>query len=243
MARIDKSKAIVACNYDTMTSLEVAELTGMRHDHLLRDIRKMEIGWIEAQINPILVASAQVSDNQCKPNFGFTSRDIIQPNGGTRKEVYAVLDRLQWLYVATKFNDVARAKLVLRWEQLEKEQRQAYIDREVGKIVRRSFTDVLKDSGENERMHGFAYSTYTNKIYKSLFGMNAKQIREYLKIDAKANIREHISEIAIKRISALEKIAQHLVEMGCQYQMICEEIDNIVQKQNFGIALTQLKAK
>lgn len=45
MARIDKSKAIVACNYDTMTSLEVAELTGMRHDHLLRDIRKMEVAW------------------------------------------------------------------------------------------------------------------------------------------------------------------------------------------------------
>lgn len=47
MVRIDKSKAIVACNYDTMTSLEVAELTGMRHDHLLRDIRKMEVAWVE----------------------------------------------------------------------------------------------------------------------------------------------------------------------------------------------------
>lgn len=233
MARIDKSKAIVACNYDTMTSLEVAELTGMRHANLLRDIHRMEGGWIEAQD----------ADNQCKLKFEFTSRDINQPNGGVRTEEYAVLDKLQWLYVATKFNDVARAKLVLRWNKLEEERRQYIIDREVGKIVRRSLTDALKDSGENERMHGFAYSTYTNKIYKALFGMNAKQIREYLKIDAKANIREHISEIAIKRISALEKIAQHLVEMGCQYQMICEEIDNIVQKQNFGIALAQLKAK
>ena len=47
MNKIDKTKAIVACNYDTMTSLEVAELTGMRHDHLLRDIRKMETAWVE----------------------------------------------------------------------------------------------------------------------------------------------------------------------------------------------------
>ena len=238
MSKIDKTKAIVACNYDTMTSLEVAELTGMLHKNLLRDIRKMEVGWEEAQTTPNLAALSQEPDNQHELKFELVE---YQDAKGEMRPMY-VLNRLQWLYVATKFNDVARAKLVLRWEQLEKEQRQAYIDREVGKIVRRSFTDVLKDSGENERMHGFAYSTYTNKIYKALFGMNAKQIREYLQLDKKANIREHISTIAIKRISALEKIAQHLVDMGCNYDMVCEEIDNIVQKQNFGIALTQLKA-
>ncbi|MCR5121121.1 MAG: Rha family transcriptional regulator, partial [Ruminococcus sp.] len=31
------------------------------------------------------------------------------------------LTKTECLYVATKFNDEARAKLVLRWEQLEKE--------------------------------------------------------------------------------------------------------------------------
>ena len=71
--------------------------------------------------------------------------------------------------------------------------------------------------------------------------MNAKQVKEYLKLDKNTNLREHLSSIAIKRISALENISQHLVEMGCQYQMVCEEIDNIIQKQNFGIGLTQLK--
>ena len=222
MNKIDKTKAIVACNYDTMTSLEVAELTGMRHDHLLRDIRKMETAWVETT----------------HPKFGVSE---YTDSTGRKLPMYQ-LNKKEWLYIATKFNDKARALLIDRWEYLEKEQRQAYIDREVGKIVRRSFTDVLKESGENERMHGFAYSTYTNKIYKALFGMNAKQIREYLQLDKNANIREHISTIAIKRISALEKIAQHLVDMGCNYDMVCEEIDNIVQKQNFGIALTQLKA-
>lgn len=223
MTKIDKSKAIVACNYDTMTSLEVAELTGMRHADLLRDIRKMEVAW--QKINKRKFALVEYIDAK-----------------GEQRPMYQ-LNKKEWLYIATKFNDEARVMLINRWEYLENERRKYEIEREIGKMVRRTLTDALKDSGENERMHGFAYSTYTNKIYKALFGMNAKQIRKYLKIDAKANIREHISEIAIKRISALEKIAQHLVEMGCQYQMICEEIDNIVQKQNFGIALTQLKAK
>ena len=204
-----------------MTSLEVAELTGMRHDHLLRDIRKMEVAWIETT----------------HPKFGVSE---YTDSTGRKLPMYQ-LNKKEWLYIATKFNDKARALLIDRWEYLETERRQYIIDREVGKIIRHSLTDALQESGENERMHGFAYSTYTNKIYKSLFGMNAKQVKEYLKLDKNTNLREHLSSIAIKRISALENISQHLVEMGCQYQMVCEEIDNIIQKQNFGIGLTQLK--
>lgn len=223
MKKIDKTKAIIACNRETMTSLEVAELTGMQHAHLLRDIRKMEIAWVET--------------NHSK--FGLV--EYIDAKG-ERRPMYQ-LNKKEWLYIATKFNDKARAILIDRWEYLEEEHRKFIIEREVGKLVRRTLTDALQESGENERMHGFAYSTYTNKIYKSLFGMNAKQIREYLKLDKNANLREHISSLAIKRISALENIAQHLVEIGCQYQMICEEIDNIITKQNIGINLQQLTSK
>ena len=75
----------------TMTSLEIAELTGKQHFHVMEAIRKMEPAWKKV----------------CKSNFRLTSRTIVQPNGGT------------CLYIATKFNDEARAKLVLRWEELE----------------------------------------------------------------------------------------------------------------------------
>jgi Rha family phage regulatory protein len=223
MKKIDKTKAIIACNQETMTSLEVAELTGMRHADLLRDIRKMEVAW--DKINQRKFALVEYTDSK-----------------GEKRPMYQ-LNKKEWLYIATKFNDEARVMLINRWEYLEEERRKFIIEREVGKLVRRTLTDALQESGENERMHGFAYSTYTNKIYKSLFGMNAKQIREYLKLDKNANLREYISSLAIKRISALENIAQHLVEMGCQYQMICEEIDNIITKQNIGINLQQLVTK
>lgn len=227
MKKIDKTKAIIACNQKTMTSLEVAELTGMRHDHLLRDIRKMEVALVST----------------CHHKFGESSSKVAMPNGGYKEIPCYNLNKKEWLYIATKFNDKARVLLIDRWEYLEEEHRKFIIEREVGKLVRRTLTDALQESGENERMHGFAYSTYTNKIYKSLFCMNAKQIREYLKLDKNANLREHISSLAIKRISALENIARHLVEMGCQYQMICEEIDNIITKQNIGMNLQQLTSK
>ena len=56
-------------NIQTMMSLEIAELTGKQHFHVMEAIRKMEPAWKKV----------------CKSNFRFTSRTIVQPNGGTRE--------------------------------------------------------------------------------------------------------------------------------------------------------------
>ena len=89
----------------TMTSLEIAELTGKQHKDVLKAIRNMEPAWVKV----------------CGRNFALTSRTIIQPNGGTREVPCYQLTKTECLYIATKFNDEARAKLVLRWEELEME--------------------------------------------------------------------------------------------------------------------------
>jgi len=93
-----------------MTSLEIAELTGKNHFDLLRAIRKMEPAW----------------EKTCGCKFALTSRTIIQPNGGTREVPCYQLTKTECLYIATKFNDEARAKLVLRWQELELQERKAY---------------------------------------------------------------------------------------------------------------------
>ena len=94
-------------NNDTqhMTSLEIAELTGKQHKDVMRAIRKMEPAW----------------EKTCGRKFALTSRIIEQPNGGTREVPCYSLTKTECLYIATKFNDEARAKLVLRWEELESE--------------------------------------------------------------------------------------------------------------------------
>ena len=86
-----------------MTSLEIAELTGKNHFDIMRAIRKMEPAW----------------EKVCQCKFALTSRTIVQPNGGTREVPCYSLTKTECLYIATKFNDEARAKLVLRWQELE----------------------------------------------------------------------------------------------------------------------------
>lgn len=99
------TEIILTENRETMSSLQIAELTGKSHRHLLRDIRNMEPAWEKV--------------HQTKFGLMFSIRKL--PNGGERKEPYYELTKLECLYIATKFNDEARAKLVLRWEQLERE--------------------------------------------------------------------------------------------------------------------------
>lgn len=84
-----------------MSSIEIAELTGKSHANLLRDIRNMEPAW--EKISGIKFDLANYVDDQRK-----------------QRPMYN-LSKTECLYVATKFNDEARARLVIRWEQLESE--------------------------------------------------------------------------------------------------------------------------
>ena len=90
-------------NVQRMTSLEIAELTGKQHKNLMRDIRNMEPAWEKVQ----------------GLKFELSSRIYNLPNGGTKVVPCYMLTKTECLYIATKFNDEARAKLVLRWQQLE----------------------------------------------------------------------------------------------------------------------------
>jgi len=90
-----------------MTSLEIAELTGKQHKNIMQAIRNMEPAWTKT----------------CGLKFQLTSRTIVQPNGGTREVPCYLLTKTECLYIATKFNDEARAKLVIRWEELERAHR------------------------------------------------------------------------------------------------------------------------
>ena len=100
-----KIQTLSSMNAQRMTSLEIAEVTGKPHNDVLKAIRKMEQAW----------------EKVCQGKFSLTSRTVAQPNGGEREVPCYSLTKTECLYIATKFNDEARAKLVLRWEQLEME--------------------------------------------------------------------------------------------------------------------------
>ena len=82
-----------------MTSLQIAEVTGKAHKNVMQAIRNMEPEW--EKIN----------------GLKFQLVDYIDKKGEQRP-CYS-LTKEECLYIATKFNDEARAKLIKRWKELE----------------------------------------------------------------------------------------------------------------------------
>lgn len=82
-----------------ISSRVLAQIIGKNHGHLMRDIREMEPSWTVFN----------------RSKFGLV--DYIDEKGEARP--CYLLKPEEVLFIATKFDDVSRAKLVLRWKELE----------------------------------------------------------------------------------------------------------------------------
>lgn len=90
----------------TMSSLQIAELTGKNHKEVMRSIRNMEPAWEKINGRKFALVEYRDAKGESRPCYSLTKTEC--------------------LYVATKFNDEARAKLILRWEELETEATKQY---------------------------------------------------------------------------------------------------------------------
>lgn len=186
-----------------VTSLDVAETFGKAHDKVMRDIR--ELG-CSAEFNAA--------------NFG----DISYVDTKNRKRKAFVMTRDGFTLLVMGYTGELAMKFkeayIKQFNAMEKALRGKMIEREKGIAVRQALTKALQQSTENERMHGHAYSTYTNCIYKVLFGMNANQLREKYGIGKKENLRNCFTEEELCNIQSMECLVSGLVDCGWEYAQI-----------------------
>ena len=83
---------------ETMTSLEIAEVTGKRHDAVLRDIRSL----LEQGVNAHNFVEVEYKDKK-----------------GENRPMYQ-LTKKGCLILASGYNALLREKIISRWEELEK---------------------------------------------------------------------------------------------------------------------------
>ena len=103
-------------------------------------------------------------------------------------------------------------------------------EREKGIAVRQALTKAIQQSNENERMHGHAYSTYTDIVYKVVFGKTAKQLREEYGITKKDNLRDYFNSDEISKVQSVEMIVGGLMNCGWGYDEIKGFIANTKNK-------------
>ena len=98
---MNKIQTLSVMNAQSMTSLEIAQVTGKMHKHVMEAIRKMEPAWLKVNGSNFRLVDYKDAKGELRPCYSLTKTEC--------------------LYIATKFNDEARAKLVIRWQQLEQE--------------------------------------------------------------------------------------------------------------------------
>ena len=98
-----------------MTSLEIAEVTGKRHDAVLRDIRNLLKQGVAA--HNFVETSYTDKSNRQSPCYELTKKGC--------------------LILASGYDALLREKIINRWEELEKEKRNG------GFIVPQSFSEAL----------------------------------------------------------------------------------------------------
>lgn len=201
--RIDKKEITV------VSSLDVADTFQKNHRDVMESIRNIGNSISTAEFSALFhLDSYKASNGKNNPMYlmnrdGFTL--LVMGYTGEK---------------AMKF----KLAYIKQFNAMESTLQGKRIEREKGIAVRQSLTKALQQSTENERMHGHAYSTYTNCIYKVLFGMNAKQLREKYNVDKKDNLRDYFSEEDLRTVQSMECLVSGLVDCGWGYDQIKEFI-------------------
>lgn len=189
------------------TSLDVADTFGKEHKHVLRDIR--ELG---------------CSEEFNRSNFG----PISYTDTMNRKQDAVVMTRDGFtLLVMGYTGDLAmkfKEAYIRQFNAMEAVLQGKAIERQKGIAVRQAMTKSIQQSNEDARMHGHAYSNYTNCIYKELFGMTAAQLRARFGVGKKGDLRDCFSLEELQAIQSMERLVSGLVDCGWGYEQVKEFI-------------------
>ena len=198
-----------------VTSLDVAETFGKEHRRVLQDIRELGCS-DDFRLHNFVQSSYTNQQGKSQPMFLVTRDGFTMLVMGYTGETAM---RFKEAYIR-QFNEMERLLLGKR------------LEREKGIAVRQSLTKAIQQSAENERMHGHAYSNFTNTIYKALFGKSASQLREERSIGPKENLRDCLSAEELQAVQSMECLVNGLIGCGWGYDAIRDFISkNNAQRQ------------
>ena len=179
-----------------VTSLDVASTFEKEHYHVMEDIRN-------------------IMSNVSSPEFsGLFLKGTYTASNGKKQPMYIMnRDGFTLLVMGYTGEKAMQFKLayIKQFNAMEAALQGKVIERQKGIAVR---------STENERMHGHAYINYTNCIYKVLFGMSAKQLRERYGVDHKTDLRDCFTAEELAAVQSMERLVSGLVDCGWEYNEV-----------------------
>ena len=195
---LDKGKTVTS-------SFIVAENAGITHKSLKNVIRKYESDLKEFGLLPFKTAEVEFGRPETFYEFNEEQATLLFTYLRNTEQVRNFKKKL------VKAFFIMRNELVKRTET-----------RDIAKIDRKNLTDMIVDSGEHERMHNKGIPNYTNLVYKSIFGMNKKQLCENrgFVYEKDMNLREFLNTEEIEKVRQREVMVTEFIKLGYDYSQI-----------------------
>lgn len=188
----------------TMSSREIAKLTGKKHKNVLADIDKMIRG-LDIQSAKI---SADYTDNKNRTYRCYN------------------LDKDLTLTLVSGYEVKLRYAIVKRWSELERylaaKSPDWSLERLVSKLGYKSMCDAIKASKENPATYD--YSNNADLINRIILGMSAKQYKELNELGRKDAIRDKLEAHIIFAYSRLQFENERLIIEGVGFQARKEKL-------------------
>lgn len=155
---------------ETMSSLEIAELTGRQHSNVMRDIRNL------------------LAQGVSEFNFELSSYKQQQPNGGYKDVACYELTKKGCLILASGYDAKLRERIIDRWEELETKERQS-----AQPVLPQTYLEALKQlvRAEEEKQQ----LTLENKVMKP----KAEYFDNLVSRNLLTNIRDTAKQLHLKQ--------------------------------------------
>ena len=149
----------------------------------------------------------------------------LETNGGTQTITGYILNEQQATFLLTLLKNTPavvafKKELVRQFYAMRDELARRQELRAIGKPIRRSLTDALRDSGEVERMKGHAYATFTNLAFKLATGKTARQLRQERGADKDAHAVDFLTSAELTAYQRKEAAITVLLDAGLCYDTI-----------------------
>lgn len=186
----------------TMSSREIAELTGKQHSHVVRDIRAMlnELGKHDPNLDH------QYSEK--KDRRGYTSRFD--------------LDRELTETLITGYSIVLRNRVIKRLRELEQqlaELADSKASRQRARLEAPFLTDAVKYGrlSAGKDLKPYHFSNEFNLINRVVLGCSSKQYRAEHGLAANDPIRDTLTPAEIKAVEHMQRLNASLIDIGMPF--------------------------
>lgn len=116
-------------------------------------------------------------------------------------------------------------------EKTEIDRKSWATQREVGIIERKRMTSAISKYIPENKNKKFAYPNYTNMVYKTIFGCDAKSLRLQRNVKTNDALRDNFTESELKKVEEVETIVTGLISMDFTYKQIEEMLKQRYRKK------------